>query len=360
MRRGTPVKLESARRILVVTKFRYLGDTIVATPFLRSLKQAAPNAEISLLTGPAMPVLLKGCPYLASLIAFSPKGRGWLARNLKLIKDIRAGGFDAAFLVNRSLHTAVIASWAKIPIRIGYDTEHRGRLLTHPVKYDWERPDRECAFDLLRAVGIPGGSSLPELWVDHEERADAAHLLKEHGFSAGRLLVGMQPGANDPEEREWGAAKFAKVADRLVHEADEAGKRGAAVVFIGSAEERTVSEQVASYMSSKPIILTGETTLRQALATISLCRLWVSNDGGLLHAAVALSPATVGIFGPTKAKRWGYNEPNHRTVSRPAKSAHAGPAAIRRCLDAITPDEVFAAAMGALSGDSLESPGSSV
>ena len=45
VRRG---EMAPMHHILVITKFRYLGDTIVATPFLRALKEEYPEAEINL------------------------------------------------------------------------------------------------------------------------------------------------------------------------------------------------------------------------------------------------------------------------------------------------------------------------
>ena len=50
------------RRILVITKFRYLGDTIVATPLLRDIAKGIADAEITVLGGPSIPALLQGCP----------------------------------------------------------------------------------------------------------------------------------------------------------------------------------------------------------------------------------------------------------------------------------------------------------
>src|SRR5689334_1589148 len=128
-------------RILVVTKFRYLGDTIVATPFLRQLKAAIPDSQISLLSGPAMPALLRGCPYIEEIIPFESKAAG-IRGGLRVAKTLR-GRFDKAFLINRSLHSALLAKMARIPERIGFDTEHRGFLLTRRVPYDWNKPDRD-------------------------------------------------------------------------------------------------------------------------------------------------------------------------------------------------------------------------
>ncbi len=335
-------KLADAKRILVVTKFKYLGDTIVATPFLRRLEEALPQAQITLLAGPAIPDLLRGCPYITDLWPFDPKTDGGWAGNRKLICQIQEAGFDAAFLINRSIHSAVLAALARIPIRIGHDTEHRGFLLTDRVSYDWNKPDRLCALDLLEQIGLKAEPALPELWVSEDESADAKLLLESKSIVPGSFIVGIQPGANDPEIRQWGAAKFASLADRLTQE------RRAAVILFGSRDERGESGRVAAAMETKPLILTGETNLRQAMALISMCDLWIGNDGGLLHAAVALGPATVGIFGPTKAPRWGYDEPRHKTVVVYPVKPSKDPRIIRNCLGSIDPEAVFQAAMSVM------------
>ena len=250
--------------------------------------------------------------------------------------------FDHVFLLNRSLHSALVARLARIPTRIGFDTEHRRPLLTDPVPYDWTKPDRDCALDLLRAIGIDAEPALPELWVTEEERSNARQRLKSSGIDSGGLLIGMQPGANDPEVREWGAERFAGLGDRL------AAEHGGQVVLFGSKDERAVAERVAARMFRRPVVLAGETTLREALALISVCRLWVGNDGGLLHAAVGLGPATVGIFGPTKASRWGYDDPRHRTMVVMPESPATDAGTIRRCLDAISIESVYAEAVAML------------
>lgn len=341
-----PNELARMRRLLVITKFGYLGDTIVATPFLRALKHAAPQSTITLLSGLATPSLLAHCPDVTDIWTFDSKSPGRLYRNLPLIQRIRQAHFDAVFLLNRSLHTAMIAAVAGVSRRIGFDTEHRGVLLTDRVPYDWNRPDRDCAFDLLNPFGSEAVPTLPRLWVTDDERDRAQDFLCRNNVEANRLVVGIHAGAHEPFVRQWGAARFAAVAERLAHE------QGAQIVLFGSAEERPVAEEVARALSFPAANLAGQTTLREAFALLSHCALWIGNDGGMLHAAVGLGAATLGIFGPTKAARWGYTAPQHRTMVtyppayRPGQKLDAK--TIRHCLDSIEPDDVYTEALAAL------------
>jgi ADP-heptose:LPS heptosyltransferase len=122
-------------------------------------------------------------------------------------------------------------------------------------------------------------------------------------------------------------------------------KYGARVVLFGTDTERKAAEAVEAAMRHKPLMLAGKTKLREAMALISCCDLWIGNDGGLLHLAAGVGLSTVGIFGPTKFARWHYDGPRHRSLVSPlAEGVKPTDDAIRAALDTITPDQVEQAA----------------
>jgi heptosyltransferase-2 len=333
------------QRVLLAAKYRFLGDAVCLTPALRAARRTWPEAHIALLTGPPIRALLQGCPYIDEFILFEPRRREWEPRaNIRLVHWLYRRGFEEAILFNRAFHPALVAAFARIPRRIGFDTDYRGWLLTDRVPLGSPCHEIDDALSLLGAAGVPVdvGDRVTELWLREEEREEARTLLVSHGVFLERPLVGVQPGtrlADPATEREWGVARFAQVGDRLARET------GAQVILMGSAEERPASERVAALMGQKPLVLTGQTTLREALALISLCRLWIGNDSGLRHVAVALGVATVGILDPTNAARWGYQSDRHRSLVAYPRAPRRDPQTIRQCLDAISPDAVFEAAM---------------
>lgn len=339
--------IATARRLLVITKFRYLGDTIVATPFFRFLHAAAPQAKITLLTGPPLVRLLEGCPYLADIWPFDPKGPGRLRRNAQLISRIRQAGFDAAFLLNRSLHSAFLAFAARVPHRIGFDTEHRGPLLTLRVPYSKTRREIDCCLDLLRAIGIEAAHRLPQLWVTDAERRCARQLLcKATGEALKPPLILFQPGAKDPYKKQWETGRFAAVADGLA-----AVCADATFALIGAPEERTVCETMAAQSRASLVNLAGRTHLREVLALLAEADMLVANDTAMVHAAVALGTPTVTVHGPQTAGKWGYDLPRHRSVTLPDGSGPADRHANRRALDRIGPEAVLEAALAILTKD---------
>jgi heptosyltransferase-2 len=104
-------------------------------------------------------------------------------------------------------------------------------------------------------------------------------------------------------------------------------------------------------MRRAPVVLTGETTLAQTTAILSLVRLLVTNDTGPAHLASALGRPTLVIFGPTNPLT---TRPFSQTAEIIRRPPDCAPCMLRdcpidhRCMTAITADEVFARAVALL------------
>ncbi len=334
--------LAQARRIVILTKFRFMGDTIVATPFFAQLRRHYPNADITLLAAPSVATALANCPHLDRIVPVDMQGRSRWRHGRELHDLLRKGDYQAGFLLNRSLHCAVTCWAAGLPVRIGYINEFRRPFLTVPIPYFFDRNEVDCHLDMLRALGLPARDSLPDLWMTEMEKERARQVLRDCGWDGSRPLIGLQPGANDAPIREWGAERYARVADALIEE------NGGQAVLMGGEEERAAALQTAQAMRRPPLDLVGKLPLREALAVIGQCDLWLGNDTGLLHAAVAQRVASVGMFGPNKVVRWGYDAPRHRSLVVMPPDPAQDDAAVRRCLDAISEESVLEAARAVL------------
>jgi heptosyltransferase-2 len=97
-------------------------------------------------------------------------------------------------------------------------------------------------------------------------------------------------------------------------------------------------------MKHRPVVLTGDTTLADAVAVLSEADALISNDTGPAHIAAALEKPTIVIFGPTDPTTTGPYTKNSVVVRRPPDCA---PCMLRdcpidhRCMTAIGPAEVF-------------------
>ena len=307
------------RRILIATKFRFIGDTLLAIPIFRAARAQWPDAHIALLTGKNARVLLQNNPYLDEIIEFDPyksdKGR---RPYLSLVRRLRAGRFDLCLALNRSFHSALTPWLGGIRVRAGFESEGRGPLLNRRVPYDREKSEIACYFDVLHAVApyAPVNPAL-ELWVSEDETRQARERLRD-AWGAGvprARLVGIQPGASLPRKR-WGAACFAEVADALFRQ-----DPGLRIVLIGGPDEWDAAEELLACCGpetrARVASFAGACDLRGSLGLVSQLGLFLGNDTAIMHSAVALGVPTVSLFGPTNPRKWGNYGPCHRVLESP-------------------------------------------
>ena len=153
----------AAKKILVM-RYRFIGDTVLTVPFLRNLREAYPDAQIDLMLEPFSGQVIEGCPYVDRVIPFEFKTihtysakakRGKAAGYLHYGKLIRKERYDAAFVLKRSLSSALLVWLAGVPRRIGFATEGRGLLLTDRVPYRQDQHEVENFLDCLRVLEVP-------------------------------------------------------------------------------------------------------------------------------------------------------------------------------------------------------------
>ena len=327
------------QRILIATKFRFIGDTLLATPIFRAARAQWPDAHIALLTGKNARVLLQNNPYLDEIWEFDPykSDKGWSAY-LQLVQRIRLGKFDLCLALNRSFHSALTSWLGGIGTRAGFRSEGRGPLLNCQVDYDREKSEIACYFDVLRAVApdAPINPAL-ELWISADETTRAQdHLREAWGERVPRgSLVGIQPGASQARKR-WGAAGFAEIADALLRENPDLH-----LALIGGPDEQDAAEEMLAHCDprtqARTVSFAGACDLRGSLALVSQLGLFLGNDTAIMHSAVALGVPTVALFGPTNPRKWGNYGPCHRVLESPDGT-----------MASINADDVLAAAQALL------------
>lgn len=307
------------QRVLFATKFRFIGDTLVAVPVIRAARAQWPDAYIALLTGYNARALLLHNPLLDEIIEFDPRGRdqGTL-RFVRLVACLRRLRFDTCLVLNRSFHSALIPALAGIPRRVGFASEGRTRLLSCPVPYDTAKSEVDCYFDVLRAVAPHADADpAPSLWLSDDEHALAARRLGEawgEDLPPARL-VGFQPGASLPEKR-WPAARFAALADALA-----LSDPHVRIALVGGPDERASADAVLPLLAPATRARTrdfvGACDLRGSLALLARLGLFVGSDTAILHSASALGVPTVALFGPTDPRKWGAPGPRRIVLQAP-------------------------------------------
>ncbi|MBI3323818.1 MAG: lipopolysaccharide heptosyltransferase II [Candidatus Omnitrophica bacterium] len=285
----------SSRKRILVVSVNWLGDLLFLTPALRAIRHAYPDSFIACLAPPRGLELLRGNPHLNEVIPIGEK-RGPLNFWVwwKMVRRLRAGRFDAAFLFHRSF-TRALAIWlAGIPERIGIRTWKRGWLLTTALP----PPARDTVHKIdlfLRVVegaGILSDGYRYDAGLLPEDHSAAGKLIEELGLNSAGPVVALHAGANWKLKR-WSSKNFARLADAL------AERYGAKVLFVGSGEDLPLIRGILARMKSRPAVAAGRTTFRELGALLERTSLLISNDSGPLHMGLAVGVPVVALFGPT-------------------------------------------------------------
>lgn len=312
-------------RLLVVMP-SWVGDAVMATPSVRTIRELLPGSFIGALVRPGIDELLAGSTLFDEMHVGRAAG---VMGPKKLAARIRPRRYDTALLMTNSFSTALITRLAGIPRRIGYERDGRGVLLTErldarrrrdvePFRRSATAPNEwapvpaceyyfELARHLLRHAGLsPAPDAAPgpmELACTADDELGAAELLERAGIPREHQhrqnLAILNPGGNDPDKR-WPADRFARLADHL------ASSHAMTILVNGSPAERAIADEVcglcapATRTVNLPALGIRLGTLK---AIVRRCKLMVTNDTGPRHIAAAFGVPVVTLFGPTD-KRW--------------------------------------------------------
>ncbi|MCI0426762.1 MAG: lipopolysaccharide heptosyltransferase II [Nitrospiraceae bacterium] len=341
---------EAIKRILVRGP-NWLGDAVMCEPALRGLRRLFPDAQIALMVKPAVADLFAGHPALTRVLIYDTEGRhAGLSSKWVLARQLRRQGFDLAVLFQNAFEAAFLTFLAGVPRRYGYATDGRSLLLSDPVA----APDRltlvhqvRYYWDLLKPLGLTGDPTAPELVVFPEEEQAMAGRFTQGGLTASDVIVGINPGSTYGEAKRWLPERYAEVTERLCRTIRESREQQVGVVIFGAKGEERLGQEIAARLSSRSLVLSGATTIRELMAAVKRCAMLLTNDTGPMHIASTFQVPVIAIFGPTDWRTTSPFGSAHAIVRQPVDCA---PCLLRecpidhRCMTRVTVEQVYEAA----------------
>jgi len=303
--------------VLVVRLPNWLGDTVMALPSLAALKAARAEALV-VAVGSWAPILTgQG---VADVLVGYPRDR---RQRQRLAGALRAMRPDAAVLLPNSFEAALAARRWGARVRLGYDTDMRGFLLTHLLDLpDPRRHQVDEYAGLLEAAGIATPSTVPTWRLADDGTALAVTaLLDEAGCAGGRALVGLHLGAAFGSSKQWAPEAFAELAGRL-------GDRGLQPVLIGSPADQAMAARITELAGAPLPSTVGRDRPGMLPQLLSRLHCLVASDTGVAHLAAALGVATVTLFGPTDPR---LTAPRGRAAASLEGPAPCAPCFLPRC-----------------------------
>jgi ADP-heptose:LPS heptosyltransferase len=281
-----------ALRILV-TRLRYLGDIILSTPLLDVLRERLPAAHLEYLTHDAFAPALEGHPALDRVHRLP--ARPSLRETFAVVSALRRPRLDWCFDLFGNPRSALIVALAAPRHSVGPARGLRSRLYgERRGRPPGDRSAIRHHLDkLVPLFGQEIRSRPPRIHVRADERQAGARLAT--GDDGGAFVL-VHPGSTWPD-KAWPEDRWPSLIEGIIDRLD------LPVRVIEPPNAPGLAQKVAAQTRGdvRPLPQLG---LRPLLGVVAASSLYVGNDGGILHAAVATQVPTVGLLGPTEPDIW--------------------------------------------------------
>lgn len=323
-----------------------LGDVVLATALVQTLRKNFPDAQLTWITSGMTRELLLGLDGVEFITVPRPMQLG---DYLALRRTLRGRDFDVLLAAQASFRANLVHACVPARRKIGFDAR-RGRDL-----HGWFVNERVPYRDEHLAEGFLAFAGA--LGVARESYVRSLALpLGSTDYAAARALTGegkyfvINPAASKPE-RNWRAERYATVA---AHVARTTGWR---IVLTGgsSPAEKALTDAVAAQLedASVPAInLAGRTSVRTLAAVLAGAEGLLAPDTGPVHLAAAVGTPVVGLYAVARSALTGPWPDQRYCVDRYAEAARQFLGATApgwhqrvhdaRAMDLITVDEVCA------------------
>ncbi|MDD5020652.1 MAG: lipopolysaccharide heptosyltransferase II [Endomicrobiaceae bacterium] len=331
-------------KILIIQPSR-MGDVIFALPAVNAIKKQYPHAHISWIVDERCAGILKGNDLIDDLIIFD-RTKISLSYVIKFYKQLRKNGYDLSIDFHGLFKSAFIVKLAGARFKLASSSTNGMRELSwlfskeiKPKSVDSHCIERHLA--VAKYLGCPTENFEYGLNVAQEEIETLKKRLEQEKIDLNKKIVAIHPGGGWISRR-WQTEKFAQLIDLIK------AKYNVNIVLVGGKEggasEKGLNEEIISQAKTKDIIdLTGKLQLKELMAFLKICNLFIANEAGPMHIATALNTNAIAILGPTNAKRTGPFKGNTVIMQ---KKVECQPCRNRQCIkvdcmNLISVEEVF-------------------
>lgn len=295
--------MTSTYKNILVINTMHIGDLMLVTPALRTLRANYPKAHIALLTDKPLADLVRCNENIDECILIDKHGRdkGILAL-IRFIRQIRKRHFDLVINYHRNERASAIASFSGGKNIVGYAQPFFHRFFDHwmpnlamaDTPKDKVMHQTLCHLKVLQEAA--GCTKLDdrglEMWLPPEEEKKASDLWQKE-FAEDDRVIAFNIGASWMTKR-WIDAYFAECADRFIEE-------GYHIALLGGPTDvaivKACIEKMKEKNSPKVHVFTGKVSLTVLAGLLRRCCLFLTTDSGPMHVGVAMNVPIVTMFG---------------------------------------------------------------
>ncbi len=302
---GDQVRLQSLHRILVVRQHDRLCDLLFCIPALRALRQAASQAEITLITNSVHAPLFRGHELVDEVLSFGPSIGNWDVSSIwRFVRKLRSG-FDLAIVLNTNSHSLLSDMLARLSRarRIlgsehlpfdGCETNSLYSLRAPHMPGAQHQADRNL--EILRHISVSTSNLTMNVPLPNDEFNRACEFLLHRGIKYRDFVLGIDL---DPEEGEdgWPIRELVAVAKHF-----SVKYLGHVVVFWGATGARR-GRQLLEGLPFEPTICANFKP-QQRGALFACCNAILASNLDTMCLAAAVNVPLVGLFGEKDPRFW--------------------------------------------------------
>lgn len=297
-------RLRRAERVLLIKPHHKIGDLLVATPVIRNLRRALPDAELVFLAGRENAAAVLDSPDLDEVVVAPTRGPAAL-RLPAMLLGLRRRRFDVGLVLStlsQSRTTVALARWCGAGITVGLDDSYARGLGNET--FDCVLPNVEPGsmhmvdhgLLLLGGLGIPAPEKEHVLGVTGEQVRRGREALAAAGMDPERPVLGIQPGGAGHPDRRWPLPDYADVARRARAESQ--------VVLLGLPQDRTVVEELQGSVGGDRLPEILEVPFSTYKGVLRNLTAFLTHDGGPAHIAAGVGVPVCIVFCSTQAAQW--------------------------------------------------------
>jgi heptosyltransferase-3 len=344
-------EFKSVRKILVI-KLRHIGDVLLTVPVFRALRETFPDARITALVNSGTEEVLTGNDLIDEIMVYDRKIKRMplhqrLMKEVLFLRRVRSKGFDLSVDLTSGDRAAMLSLVSGARYRIANLPDKGGLpgkkyLYTHLARKDGSRHMIQQNLDEVGQFGITTRDSAVDFFIPGEAAVFADRIFSQHLINGTDTVVHVHP-TSRWLFKCWKDEYMAEVINWLI-----ANKVRVVVTSSPARMEMKRTEKVLNQISDRSAVidLCGKTTIKQLAAVSARAHLFVGVDSAPMHIAAAVGTPVIALFGPSGTEQWSPWGERHEILIKKLgcelceKCAVDG-LEVRRCLEAITPEEVI-------------------
>jgi len=319
-------------RFLVISSTA-LGDTLLSTPAIKSLRMSFPEAKITALIHKDIAPLFNDFPYINNIVLY----HGGYKKFFKTIAALRKEKPEVALIFHGNGPQDIafsILSGANLILKHPTMSPHKKYLsFEFEQKYQHTIEDR---LDLVRKIGgtiIDKSMEIPPS-TDKTKEAKVKSFLNDEDN-----LIGFQIGASHVYNM-WPVENFIELAKKILSLDPDTR-----IVITGIKKEYALGEQIVKACGTRVINCCGKFRIDELPYLIKRFKLLITGDTGPMHLAIAIRIPTLSLFSAADSKVTGAYQDHqiHRIIQKNGRFIASLPKKKRdnSAMRLITVDEVF-------------------